>query len=149
MPGRLSDFRALGVRCKGASQDVRVYRTGDPSSAGNRLDSPAEPVLRTHGCSLIAWEDKRISRNGSVPRAPHFQCRQQNVLNSFIVVLTCHLRQSQLFTLASATKIAPLLCLNLKEHDDSLIYIRSQTFFDPLRSEPRFQALLRRMAFPL
>jgi len=36
----------------------------------------------------------------------------------------------------------------LKEHDDSLIYIRSQTFFDPLRSEPRFQALLHRMAFP-
>ena len=35
-----------------------------------------------------------------------------------------------------------------KDHDDSLIYIRSQTFFDPLRSEPRFQALLRRMAFP-
>jgi TolB-like protein/DNA-binding winged helix-turn-helix (wHTH) protein/Tfp pilus assembly protein PilF len=35
-----------------------------------------------------------------------------------------------------------------KEHDDSLIYVRSQTFFDPLRSEPRFQALLRRMAFP-
>jgi TolB-like protein/DNA-binding winged helix-turn-helix (wHTH) protein len=34
-----------------------------------------------------------------------------------------------------------------KEHDDALIYIGSQTFFDPLRSEPRFQALLRRMAF--
>jgi tetratricopeptide (TPR) repeat protein len=35
-----------------------------------------------------------------------------------------------------------------KEHDDSLIYLKSQTFFDPLRSALRFQALLRRMAFP-
>jgi tetratricopeptide (TPR) repeat protein len=36
----------------------------------------------------------------------------------------------------------------LKEHDDSLIYIRSQALFDPLRAEPRFKALLRKMAFP-
>jgi tetratricopeptide (TPR) repeat protein len=35
-----------------------------------------------------------------------------------------------------------------KEHDDSLIYIGSQTFFDPLRSDPRFRDLLRRMKFP-
>lgn len=36
----------------------------------------------------------------------------------------------------------------LKEHDDSLIYIGSQTFFDPLRSDPRFQDLLRRLRVP-
>jgi tetratricopeptide (TPR) repeat protein len=35
-----------------------------------------------------------------------------------------------------------------REHSDSLIYLRSQPLYDPLRSDPRFQNLLSRMNFP-
>jgi len=50
--------------------------------------------------------------------------------------------------LGDKDRACALLERAFREHDDSLIYIRSQTLFDPLRSEPRFKALLRRMAFP-
>jgi TolB-like protein/DNA-binding winged helix-turn-helix (wHTH) protein len=35
-----------------------------------------------------------------------------------------------------------------EEHDQSMVYIASYPGLDPLRSEPRFRALLRRMNFP-
>ncbi len=34
------------------------------------------------------------------------------------------------------------------EHDQYLVYVASNPSLDPLHSEPRFQALLRRMNFP-
>ena len=35
-----------------------------------------------------------------------------------------------------------------EDHDQSMVYIAAYPGFDPLRSEPRFKALLRRMNFP-
>ena len=35
-----------------------------------------------------------------------------------------------------------------EEHDPALFYLKVSPLLDPLRSEPRFQALLRRMNFP-
>ncbi len=35
-----------------------------------------------------------------------------------------------------------------KEHDQQMVYIKAYTGWDALRSEPRFQALVRRMNFP-
>jgi len=35
-----------------------------------------------------------------------------------------------------------------QEHDPYMIYVKVDINFDPLRSEPRFQAVLRGMNFP-
>ncbi len=35
-----------------------------------------------------------------------------------------------------------------QEHDQYMIYVKVDINFDPLRSEPRFQAVLRGMNFP-
>ena len=35
-----------------------------------------------------------------------------------------------------------------EEHDGLMVYLNTFFFYDPLRSDPRFQALLRRMNFP-
>jgi hypothetical protein len=36
-----------------------------------------------------------------------------------------------------------------EEHDQWMVYINSDPGWDALRSEPRFQALVRRLNFPL
>jgi hypothetical protein len=35
-----------------------------------------------------------------------------------------------------------------EEHDQGMVYIKAYPGWDALRSEPRFQALVRRMNFP-
>jgi len=35
-----------------------------------------------------------------------------------------------------------------EEHDQGMVYIKAYPGLDALRSEPRFQALVRRMNFP-
>jgi hypothetical protein len=42
-----------------------------------------------------------------------------------------------------------LLEAAFEEHDAELIYLKVDEEFDSVRSDPRFQALLHRMNFPL
>ena len=48
----------------------------------------------------------------------------------------------------SSTRGSGLLEKGMREHDPSLENVKMDLWFDPLRDEPRFQAIERKLKFP-